>query len=370
MIDRYRDRRNRVTDRLQGTNAEGLVLGSGPNCQYFTGFRGEDDRQLLVLLQPGREPVAISPSQYTGQVRDNTDLDRIDSVDGNTPTPVVRRLSERVGDPDCLFVDGNVDGDIVICLMERLTATDIQNTGRLVEDLRLYKDRVEIEAMKRAARIADAASEEVRALGGDVIGMTERELAADVRSRLHAKGGERVSFPVTVAAGPNGARPTQYRHGDRKIRPGEPVVIDFGTFESGYASDQTRTSVFSGEPTERFREAYDAVIAGLEAGVEAAEPGVSVATVDAAVRSSIAEYGLEDRFIHTTGHGVGLDAHEPPAVDGNDETELQDGVVFSIEPGVYFDGDFGVRVEDVVAIKDDGSERLNDSTRTWRPLTQ
>jgi Xaa-Pro aminopeptidase len=212
-------------------------------------------------------------------------------VDGNTPTPVVRRLSERVGDPDCLFVDGNVDGDIVICLMERLTATDIQNTGRLVEDLRLYKDRVEIEAMKRAARIADAASEEVRALGGDVIGMTERELAADVRSRLHAKGGERVSFPVTVAAGPNGARPTQYRHGDRKIRPGEPVVIDFGTFESGYASDQTRTSVFSGEPTERFREAYDAVIAGLEAGVEAAEPGVSVATVDAAVRSSIAEYG-------------------------------------------------------------------------------
>jgi len=154
-----------------------------------------------------------------------------------------------------------------------------------------------------------------------------------------------------------------HTHGDREIRTGEPVVLDFGTRVDGYPSDQTRTLVFGDEPSERVREVHDLVCRAQQAGVEAVEPGVTAGAVDAAAREVIADAGYADQFVHRTGHGVGLAVHEAPYIVGDNDRELEPGMVFSVEPGVYLDGEFGVRIEDLVVVTEDGCERLNETER-------
>lgn len=352
---------------MAAADVDAVVLSSGPNARYFTGFSGEDDRQLLVVLTSDGDPVAITPDQYVDQVRDNTDVTSVRAVPANTPTAVVTGLLGVLDAPARVRLDPNASAAVATRMIQRTDAA-VGPAGDLIGPLRLTKTAPEIAALRRAADVADSVSEAVRSLGSDAVGMTERELAVEIRTRLHAAGGERLSFPVSVGAGPNGARPATYRHGDRAVRRGDPVVLDFGAFVDGYASDQTRTCVFAGDPPAAFREAYEAVSAGLEAGVAAAGPTTTAAAVDRAVRRPIAEAGLADRFGHGTGHGVGLDAHEAPVIDGDNARRLEEGMVFSIEPGVYVPGSFGVRLEDLVVVTADGCDRLNASSRTWQPL--
>ena len=203
-------------------------------------------------------------------------------------------------------------------------------------------------------------------MGEDTVGLTESELAAEIRGRLHAAGATRLSFDVVVASGPHGAEPYR-RSSDREIDAGEPVILDFGGFVDGYASDQTRTVVFAGDPPEGFEDAHEAVVAAFEAGVEAVEPGATAGAVDRATEAVLRERGYGDDLVHATGHGVGLEAHEAPTVADGNEVELEPGMVFSVEPGVY-PGKFGVRVEDLVVVTESGCQRLNDSPKTWRPL--
>ncbi|MDZ7702060.1 MAG: M24 family metallopeptidase [Halobacteriales archaeon] len=201
----------------------------------------------------------------------------------------------------------------------------------------------------------------------DAVGWPWRGLATETRSRLYEASPEGPSFEPVAASGPNGAMP-HHRHGDRVIGAGDPVVLDFGAWVAGYAGDQTRTVVFGGEPPGEFVEAHEVVSEALEAGIAMVEPGVEAQAVDRAARALIEDAGHGDAFIHRTGHGVGLEVHEAPyIVEGNDTT-LEPGMVFSVEPGVYREGAWGVRVEDLVAVTDDGAERLNGSPRGWRPL--
>ncbi len=367
MASPYDARRSELIDNLGETDAEAVIVSSGPNCQYFTGFRGEDDRELLVVLTPAAGPVAVTAEQYAGQVEDNADIETIQIAAANTPSAVVDTLTTTVDHLEHVLLDDNATAAVATQLISALEAT-VGLAGSLIGPMRLCKEDAEIESLRAAGAIADEVSTEIRELGEDAIGLTEQELAVKIRTKLHAKGGNGVSFPVSVGAGPNGARPTQYRHGDREIQPGEPVVIDFGTFLDGYASDQTRTCVFSGDPPTAFPEAHAAAKAGLDAGVAAVQPGEPISSVDSAVREAIDDYALADRFTHGTGHGVGLDAHEPPAVTSDSNLELQTGMVFSIEPGIYFPDEFGVRVEDLVVVTADGAERLNSSPYGWRPL--
>jgi Xaa-Pro aminopeptidase len=219
--------------------------------------------------------------------------------------------------------------------------------------------------MRRAAAAADETVRDLRALGADAVGMTETELAAEVADRLEANGGTAVSFEVIAGSGPNGAKP-HHTHDDREIRPGDPVVLDFGTRVDGYPSDQTRTLVFDGDPGEKYREVHGVVQEAQQAGVEAVEPGVTAASVDAAAREVIQDAGYGEQFIHRTGHGVGLDVHEEPYIVGGNDRVLEPGMVFSVEPGIYLPDEFGVRIEDLVVVTEDGCERLNGTDRGWR----
>jgi D-alanyl-D-alanine dipeptidase len=196
-------------------------------------------------------------------------------------------------------------------------------------------------------------------------GRPEHEIADELAHLLVAHGHERAEFTI-VAGGPNSASP-HHEPGARTIVPGDVVVMDFGGTLDGYASDTTRT-VAVGEPSAAIREIHGVVRAAQEAGCDAVRPGVAAQDVDRAARRVIEEAGHGAAFVHRTGHGIGLEVHEAPYIIDGNPTRLEPGMVFSVEPGIYLEGRFGVRIEDIVAVTEDGVERLNTSDRALRPV--
>lgn len=357
---------DRVSAAQAALDDETLVCYPGPNTKYFAGIYGEPlDRHLLLAVPPAGDPFFVTPEKSMDLIRDESWIEEARVIPENDPAAVARRLADEVT-TNALLVDGRAPYSVTRVLDDASGATLVPADSFLTE-LRIRKDETEIAALRRSATVADEVSREIRSMGADVVGMTEAELANEIRGRLHAKGGTRLSFPVVVASGPNAARP-YVRNSNRTIDAGEPVIVDFGAFVDGNASDQTRTTVFAGDPPDEFEAAYEAVVAAFEAGVEAVEPGVTAGAIDRTVESVVVDRGFEANLIHGTGHGVGLEAHEAPTIGDGNERELEPGMVFSIEPGVYFEGEFGVRVEDLVVVTETGCERLNDSPKGWRPL--
>ncbi|WP_267639581.1 M24 family metallopeptidase [Haloarchaeobius amylolyticus] len=357
-------------DRLESVDAAAAVLFPSPNLYYASGFHEEPAERHLFLFVPATgDPVFLVPELYASQIRDESWVTDVRTWgDGDDPVAAVETVAEEL---DLwgrhLLVDDTMWALFTQDLEAALPEATFGLASEVFDDLRLRKDETELDALRRAAEVADQASEEVRKLGSAAIGLTERELAEEVESTLAGMGGDGLAFDVIAGSGPNGAKP-HHSHGDREIQRGDPVVLDFGAYVDHYPGDQTRTVVFAGDPPDRFEAVHAIVRDALEAGVAAVEPGVEAQAVDRAAREVIEEAGYGEQFIHRTGHGVGLDVHEPPyIVEGND-LELEPGMVFSVEPGIYLDGEFGVRIEDLIVVTADGCERLNQSPRTWEPL--
>ncbi|MFB6127523.1 MAG: aminopeptidase P family protein [Halolamina sp.] len=362
-------RRLRADDEGDG---DAVVLFPGRNLQYLTDWYEEPgERHLLLFVPADGDPVFLVPALYEEELRTRTPIEELRVwTDDDDPSDHVAAVCDRLDlDGGRVLVDDAMDARFTQDLRAALPAATFGLASEVLGSMRLLKDDVEIAAMRRAAEAADAAVRELRGLGDDAVGMTEAELAEWIADRLAAHGGEGVSFEVIVGSGPNGAMP-HHTHGDREIRAGEPVVLDFGTRIEGYPSDQTRTLVFGADagdelPAE-FRTVHRTVREAQDAAVEAVEPGATCEAVDAAARSVVEEAGYGEEFVHRTGHGVGLSVHERPyIVDGNDR-ELEPGMVFSVEPGVYRAGEFGVRVEDLVVVTETGCVRLNRTDRGWR----
>jgi len=367
----FRERTERVQAAMADANADLVALFPSSNLQYLTGFEeAPAERHLFLFVARDGDPVAVVPALYETQVRAESWLGDVRAyADREDPLAVVREavadLGVTVNESPHVLVDDSMWATFTQDLRGVLPAASWGLASDAIEGVRVRKDDAEIEALRRAGAVADAASEWVRARGADVVGLTEAELAAEIERELRERGASDVAFPVIVGSGPNGAMP-HHTHGDREIARGDPVVLDFGGTVDDYPGDQTRTVVFAGDPPEAFERVHDVVRDALEAGVDAVEPGVEAQAVDAAAREVIADAGYGDAFVHRTGHGVGLDVHEPPyVVEGNDR-ELEPGMVFSVEPGVYLEDRFGVRIEDLVVVTEDGCERLNDSPRGWQ----
>lgn len=349
----------------------GLILFPSPNLYYLSGFEEEPaERHLLFIVTPTGHAM-VAPAMYEEQIIEETYLDQVYAWDdGDDPMEVVEVAFDDVGlsgTDGTVLIDDTMFARFTLDLREALPAASFRLVSELLGELRITKDDSEIGALREAARLSDEVCAEIRALGSDAVGMTEREVVALMRSRFDELGGHGFSFDPIVGSGPNGAKP-HYRHGDRTIRAGEPVVLDFGTVVDGYPGDQTRTVVFEGEPPAEFAQIHEIVRAAFDAAIETVEPGIEAQEVDRTARAVIEEAGYGEQFLHRTGHGLGLEVHEEPyIVEGNDRL-LEPGMVHSVEPGIYLDGHFGARVEDIVVVTEDGCEQLNQSPRTWQPL--
>ncbi|NHX36387.1 MULTISPECIES: M24 family metallopeptidase [Halolamina] len=364
----FRRRVREAKRRLRERGDDALVLFPSRNLQYLADFAEEPGERHLLLFVPAEgEPVFFAPELYGDQLREASWVADVRTW-GDTEDPVPR-IADIAAELDLgtgrVLVDDTMWALFTQDLRTALPEATFGLAREVLSDLRVRKDAAELDAMERAAAVADETVRDLRELGEDAIGLTEAELAAEIEDSLERNGGTGVSFDTIVGSGPDGAKP-HHHHGEREIRPGDPVVLDFGTRVDGYPSDQTRTLVFGGEASEQVREVHDLVREAQQAGVDAVEPGVTAESVDAAAREVIEAAGYGEQFIHRTGHGVGLDVHEEPYIVGGNERELEPGMVFSVEPGIYHPGEFGVRIEDLVVVTEDGCERLNDTDRGWR----
>ncbi len=359
----YADRLQRVQAEMARQGIDLLVVGASADLLYLIGYAGHESERLSVLVLP-REgaPHYVVPGLEAPLLDAQGELVGIVPWE-ETEDPAAKVAA--VAGPAALGTIAAGDelwSVFTIRLQQAMPRARWTEGGQLLRPLRMIKDEREIALLTEAARRTDDSWEEF--LSTSIAGLTEWE----VRDRLLALLAVRGLDPVfcNVGSGPNGASPHQTAS-DRAIGPGDAVVCDWGGTLEGYNSDVTRTA-HVGEPSSEFVRAYDAVAAANQAAFAAVRPGVPCQEIDRAARDVLTAAGYGDAFIHRTGHGLGLSLHEEPYLVEGNPLPLEEGMVFSDEPGVYFRGQFGIRIEDTVVCTADGGRRLNEATRTLRVI--
>lgn len=352
-------RLERVRARMREMQVDTLLLSSGAELPWLIGYRAVPlERLTMLVVRAETRPNLVIPLLEAPLVRhDEMLFDMTPCGDADKPVDVTARLCDGARDiavSDCTWAK------FVLELQAAMPDAKWTSATQVIRPLREVKDPEEIERLKAANAAADRVANQL--LNGEIpmIGRTELEVSNDIRARLIAEGHERVDFAI-VGSGPNAASP-HHDPGNRLIQADEAVVCDFGGPMNGYFSDMTRT-VFTGEPTEEMREVYEAVRRAQEAGVAAATVGTPACDVDRAARDVIDEAGYGEYFIHRLGHGIGFEVHEDPYMALNNPEPVLANNAFSIEPGIYLPGRFGVRIEDIVVATPDGPVRLNNASR-------
>ncbi|MBT3166069.1 aminopeptidase P family protein [Streptomyces sp. Vc74B-19] len=358
--DDYRTRMDRAARQAADAGLAGLLVAPGPDMVWLTGYTppAVTERLTLLVLAPGREPVLVVPTLEAPDAERAAGASALalrDWTDGKDPYAATAALLDAEGR---FGVSDNAWALHLLGLQQALPRTAYVSLTEALPMLRAVKDPAELDRLAAAGAAADAAFEEIRNVA--FAGRPESEVAADLAGLLRRFGHSQVDFTI-VASGPNGANP-HHEAGDRRIGRGDMVVLDFGGLKDGYGSDTSRT-VHVGEPTEEERRVHDLVREAQEAGFRAVRPGAACQDVDRAARAVIADAGYGEYFIHRTGHGIGVTTHEPPYMIEGEEQPLVPGMCFSVEPGIYLPGRFGVRIEDIVTVTEDGGRRLNDTTR-------
>jgi Xaa-Pro aminopeptidase len=348
-------RRARAAARCAEAGVAALLLAPGSDLTYLSGYRIFSSERLtcLVLGSDGTATLVVAELEAPRAAAAAPDLAQATWSETADPYALVASLVTQRG---AVAVADQMWAAFALRLQDQLAGRTFRVASEITRELRMRKDRLELDALRAVSAAADRAY--VRALDLEFAGRSEREIGADLAALLRDEGHDEVLFTI-VAAGEDGASP-HHQTGERKIRTGEAVVLDFGGTRAGYGSDITRTVHVGDRPNDEVVRVHDVVRRAQQAGYDAARAGAAAQSVDAAARAIIAEAGYGDRFIHRLGHGIGLDGHEHPyLVTGNDQP-LEPGMAFSIEPGVYLPGRFGVRIEDVAIIGDDGlCEGLN-----------
>jgi Xaa-Pro aminopeptidase len=342
---------------LAEAGCEALLVTKIENVRYLTGFSGS----TAMLLVRGGDAILLTDGRYGDQARDELRANGVEAAVEVGRLPAQHEMLRRVlrGVPTLGLEAANVSWSAARDFEAMLAGTRLVPTRGLVETLRRVKDAGELARIERAADIADIALAQVKPRLTE--GVTDREFAAELELEMRRRGADGAAFETIVAVGPDGAMP-HARPSGRSVEEGELVVIDFGALVEGYRSDMTRT-LCVGDPGGRAQELVDAVLAAQRAGVRAVRPGVAAQDVDGASRTMLDEAGLGAAFLHGTGHGVGLEIHEAPAIAPDSADILEEGAVVTVEPGVYVNGLGGVRIEDTVVVTADGARPLTKSTK-------
>ena len=333
-----------------------VLLSVGSDLPYLTGYRAMPLERLTMLVLPiVGDPVLVIPELEAARVVPDEAFTVQPWKETEDPVAIVARLA--AGSRHAVVGD-QTWAQFVLALAAALPDVTLSPAGALMGALRLRKAGDEIERLRAAAHAADEVM--ARLADSAFSGRSERAVAREIAELMLAFGHQTVEFTI-VASGPNGASP-HHEPGDRVIEHGDAIVVDIGGRRDGYCSDTSRT-FHVGPPEAEFRDAYAVLQRAQEVAVAAVRPGVPAQGVDRAARTVIDEAGYGGRFIHRTGHGIGLDPHELPyIVEGNTQI-VESGMAFSIEPGIYRPGWWGMRIEDIVTVTEDGAERLNTSDR-------
>jgi Xaa-Pro aminopeptidase len=329
-----------------------VALGPGSHMQWLLGFHPHPDERPCLLLVGRRHEAFLMPVLNAEGTRANTDIAFHTWTDAQGPLDALKGALTAVDAEAAraVVIDETMRADFALLLLDALPKARRDFTAGTIGRLRMRKSVSEHEALVASAAVADRV---IQTIFGELEpGMTEREVAARIRGHFQDAGAAPL-FAI-VGSGPNGAFP-HHQSGERALAEGDAVVIDLGGRIGGFPSDITRMAAIGHAP-----EGYDAVHAVVEAAVvaacAAARPGVTARSVDAAARDVITKAGYGDYFVHRTGHGLGIDGHEPPYITATSDTVLEEGMVFSIEPGIYLPGRFGIRLEDIAILHADGPE--------------
>ncbi|MGB9282215.1 MAG: Xaa-Pro peptidase family protein [Pseudonocardiaceae bacterium] len=365
-LDTLTSRLARARDATRVAGLDALLITPGPDLRYLLGVAGASHERLTCLVLPADgDPALVVPALerpgLAGTPAIALGLEIVEWTDGEDPYAQVAALLRRPGSPVTrAAVADAMPAAHVLPLRDAFPGCAQTLASTVLAPLRMRKDSAEIAALTAAGKAIDR----VHARMGEWlrVGRTEAQVGADVAAAIVAEGHTSAAF-VIVGSGPNGASP-HHDVSDRVIRPGDVVVVDIGgPTPEGYFSDCTRTYSL-GEPGEADVAACYAVLqAAQDAAVAAVAPGATAQQVDAAARVPITKAGFGDRFIHRTGHGIGLDVHEQPYIVAGNDLVLEAGMAFSIEPGIYLPGRWGARIEDIVVVNDSGATRLNHRPR-------
>ena len=361
MTTHIADRLARAQKAAADAGFDALLVTPGADLRYLTGYDARPLERLTCLVLPASgDPVLLVPElerpAALASPVGTLGLDVRAWAETDDPFGLA---ADVIPAAQVVAVDDHMWAEKVLAFRRVLPDATQRLAGEVLRDLRMRKTAEEIDEL----RLAAAAIDRVHARMADWLraARTEREVAADITEAILAEGHIRADF-VIVGSGPNGASP-HHDVSDRVITHGDPVVVDIGgTTEAGYCSDATRTYAV-GAPPDEFLAYYDVLLAAQIAACDAVRPGVACEQVDAAARDVISDAGYGEHFIHRTGHGIGLETHEDPYIVAGNSRQLEAGMTFSVEPGIYLPGKHGARIEDIVACTTDGVARLNARPR-------
>ncbi len=328
-----------------------MLITDPSSIFYLTGqIISPGERLLALLIKTDEAPKLFINALFP--IKEEKDLDFIwlkDEDDG------VGILSNYVQSDRVLGIDKNWPAGFLIDLMEKRENLKIKNSSPLIDGLRMIKDQNEIKFMKEASRIND----EAMMLLIDALeeSMTEKDMETKLLEIYKELGADGFSFIPIVAYGKNGADP-HHENDDSLLKPGDSIIMDIGCYKDQYASDMTRT-IFYKEVSPKGKEVYETVLKANEEAIKKIKPGVSFSDIDLAARKVIEDQGYGAYFTHRTGHNIGIEVHEKPDVSSSSTGLLEEGMIFSVEPGIYLEGELGVRIEDLVLVTEDGALNLN-----------
>jgi Xaa-Pro aminopeptidase len=341
--------------RMEETSTDLVAIGPTANLHYLLGFVPHADERTCLLLVDRHSARMVVPGLNREEIAAQTTIDLIAWDDTHGPREALRQALSALSAPRKLAVDGAMRASYLLQLQAIVQADQTVAVEELLTPLRICKAPEEIEALALAAAQADRAMQ--AAVDVCQIGATEAEVASAAEAAFRQDGAEEVCFTL-IASGPNGAYP-HHHSGERKLQSGDAIVLDIGASLNGLKSDITRM-VYLGTPSDEFLKAYAAVYNANQSAMAVARPGLAAGDVDQAARAVLDGAGYGQSFIHRTGHGIGLEGHEPPWIMEGDRQILREGMVFSIEPGVYLVGQFGIRIEDIVVVTDSGVRNLTE----------
>lgn len=336
---------------MKANRLKQILVTDTPSIFYLTGRWIESGERLLVLLvkEKGR-PILLVNELFPQKV--STDLEFVWTKD---TTDAIGLLAEYILKDEVLGIDKNWPSGFLLKLMDLLPGAGFVNSSLLLDKIRAQKDEEEIKFMRAASKLNDDAMRMlIDALNED---MTEREMENALKGIYDDLGADGFSFTPIIAYGKNGANP-HHENSHRLLKKGDSIILDIGCRKDNYCADMTRT-VFFGEVSDKAKEVYETVLLANESAINRVKPGVKFSDIDAAARNVIEEKGYGKFFTHRTGHSIGIEVHEFGDVSSANDEVLKPGMIFSIEPGIYLEGELGVRIEDLILVTEDGYENLN-----------